>query len=151
MYIAVGVVILGHGALAGRVGAKVGIALALAPLAVWFAVLVWFIWSGTLDSQEGGALAGYLLIGLLAFVVGQVSVGVNDHCRGGVPEHFLHGLHVRAGADRKGRRRVPQSLRRDARDALIDLLRSPRSRGELCVRIGESHAVRGTDIATLRP
>lgn len=87
----------------------------------------------------------------IEIVVEQVSVGVNGHCRRGVPEHFLHGLHVRAGADRKGRRRVPQSVRRDARDALINLLRPPRSRGELCVRIGESHAVRGTDIATLRP
>lgn len=72
LYIAVGVVLLGLGALAGRAGAKVGIALALVPLAVWFAALAWSIRLGSLDSTEGDPLAAYLLIGLLAFFTGSI-------------------------------------------------------------------------------
>ncbi|ROP44108.1 hypothetical protein EDF44_4008 [Rathayibacter sp. PhB185] len=70
MLVAVGAVLFGLGALSGRAGPKLGTALALAPLAVWFGVLAWLIQTGTLEGPKGEAHANYLFIGLIAFSVG---------------------------------------------------------------------------------
>jgi hypothetical protein len=54
----------------GRAGQKLGTVLALIPVLVWFGVLAWSGWSGVLDTPAGDALAGYMLIGLFAFLIG---------------------------------------------------------------------------------
>ena len=68
-YVLVGVTLLGWGALVGRVGRTLGTILAVVPVLVWFGALAWLVSTDTLDSA-GGALAIYLLVGLLAFVAG---------------------------------------------------------------------------------
>lgn len=70
VYVAVGVVLLFWGALVGRVGRKLGTVLSIVPVLVWFGFLAWFDWSGNLDGPAGDALPAYLVIGLLAFVIG---------------------------------------------------------------------------------
>jgi len=69
-YFLVGVILLGWGALVGRVGRTLGTILAVVPVLVWFGVLAWLASTNTLDSTEGRGLASYLLVGLLAFLVG---------------------------------------------------------------------------------
>ncbi|MDR2321507.1 MAG: hypothetical protein LBE60_07660 [Microbacterium sp.] len=69
-YFLVGVILLGWGALVGRIGRKLGTILAVVPVLVWFGVLAWLTSTNTLDSAEGRGLASYLLVGLLAFLVG---------------------------------------------------------------------------------
>lgn len=69
-YIAVGVALLLWGVLVGRAGRKVGTALAVIPVLVWFGFLGWFVWTDSLGSPAGDALLVYLLIGLLAFLIG---------------------------------------------------------------------------------
>jgi len=69
-YFLVGVILLGWGALVGRVGRTLGTILAVVPVLVWFGILAWSASTNTLDSAEGRGLASYLLVGLLAFLVG---------------------------------------------------------------------------------
>lgn len=70
LFVAVGVALLLWGTLVGRVGTKLGTLLAIVPVLVWFGVLAWFGLSGDLDSSAGDALPAYLVIGLLAFMIG---------------------------------------------------------------------------------
>ncbi|MFS0894995.1 hypothetical protein [Microbacterium sp. 179-I 3D3 NHS] len=72
-YIIVVVALLLWGALAGCVGQRLGVALALIPALGWFGVLAWFGWLGNMDSPTGDALPAYLLIGLLAFLAGSAA------------------------------------------------------------------------------
>lgn len=46
----------------------------------------------------------------------QVSIGVERHSCRGVTKHALHGLYVRAGADRETSRRVAQIMRGQSRE-----------------------------------
>lgn len=71
IHVVVRVVLLLWGAVVGRAGRKVGTALALIPVLVWFGILAWFGWSGNPDSPAGDALPAYLVIGLLAFLIGE--------------------------------------------------------------------------------
>lgn len=70
VYVAVGVALFFWGVLVGRVGRKLGTALALVPVLLWFVVTAWFGWSGMQDNPAGDALPAYLVIGLLAFLAG---------------------------------------------------------------------------------
>lgn len=70
IYVAVALALLVWGALTGYAGRKLGIALALIPVLGWLGVLAWFSLSGNLDSPAGDVLPAYLLVGLLAFLVG---------------------------------------------------------------------------------
>lgn len=70
LYVAVGVALLLWGVMVGRAGRNLGTLLAIVPVLVWFAVLAWFGSSGNLDSAAGDALPAYLVIGLLAFMIG---------------------------------------------------------------------------------
>lgn len=69
-YVAVGAALLLWRVLAGRAGRKVGTVLALIPVAVWFGLLAWFGWTRGLDAPAADALPAYLVIGLLAFLIG---------------------------------------------------------------------------------
>ncbi|MCM3778400.1 hypothetical protein [Microbacterium hydrocarbonoxydans] len=72
-YIIVGVALFLWGTLTGCAGQKLSAVLAMIPVVGWFAVLAWFGWSGNMDSPTGDALPAYLLIGLLAFMVGSAA------------------------------------------------------------------------------
>lgn len=69
-YVAVGAALLLWGALVGRASPAVGTILALIPLAGWFALSQWSDRPSGLLGLDGDRLLAYLLIGLLAFVVG---------------------------------------------------------------------------------
>lgn len=69
-YVAVAVALLLWGGLVGRVGTKLGTALAVVPVLGWFGVLAWSSWSGVLETPAGDALHVYMLIGLFAFLIG---------------------------------------------------------------------------------
>lgn len=70
IYVVVGIALLLWGALVGRAGRKVGTVLALVPVLVWFGLLAWLVWTGNLDGPAGDAHLAYLVIGLLAFLIG---------------------------------------------------------------------------------
>lgn len=69
-YVAVGVILLLWGVLVRRASRRADAVLALLPVVAWLGVLAWFACSGTFGSPPGDALPAYLLIGLLAFLVG---------------------------------------------------------------------------------
>lgn len=70
IFLATGVALLVLGGIAGLVGPKLGTALAVAPLVLWFVLLMGNEADGDLDPARGSALAACLGIGLLAFVTG---------------------------------------------------------------------------------
>lgn len=70
IYAGVAVALLILGGIASRVGRKLGTALALVPVAVWFGFLVRATLTGTVEGAGGDALLAYLLVGLIAFLVG---------------------------------------------------------------------------------
>lgn len=65
-----GVALLILGAIVGRVGQKLGTILVGVIVLLWFGVLAWFGLPGNLDGPVTQELALYLMIGLLAFLVG---------------------------------------------------------------------------------
>lgn len=70
IYAVVAVALLILGAIAGRVGARLGTALAVLPAVVWFALLAHAIRAGTVDGNGGDELLVLLLVGLVAFLTG---------------------------------------------------------------------------------
>ncbi|MFD6698496.1 MULTISPECIES: hypothetical protein [unclassified Microbacterium] len=58
------------GAIVGRVGRKLGTAIAGVLVLAWFGVLGWFGLTGKLDGPVVQDLALYLLIGVVAFLIG---------------------------------------------------------------------------------
>lgn len=65
-----GAALLLWGVLVGRATPRVGTVLAIVPLAVWFGLSVWIGQPGVVEAPNADALLAYLLIGLLAFLVG---------------------------------------------------------------------------------
>lgn len=66
----VGIALLLLGAVVGRVGPKLGTALAGLLVLAWFGILAGFGLTGNLDGPAVQDLALYLMIGLLAFLIG---------------------------------------------------------------------------------
>lgn len=84
VYGVVGIALFVLGALAGRVGPKLGTVLAVVPALVWFALLAQANSMGTIDGPAGNELLAYLLIGLIAFLVGSHITNLSRPSRKGV-------------------------------------------------------------------
>lgn len=69
-YVVVAVALLLWGGLVGRVGTKLGTALAVVPVVVWFGVLAWSGWWGEIETAAADALLVHMVIGLFAFLIG---------------------------------------------------------------------------------
>lgn len=70
IYVAVGVILLILGAIAGRLTPKAGTVLAVILVLAWVGLLAWLALAGNLDGATVQSLAAYLVIGLLAFLIG---------------------------------------------------------------------------------
>lgn len=67
---AAGVALLIVGAIVGRVGRKLGTIIAIVLTLAWFGVLAGFGLAGTLNGPRIQELALYLMVGLVAFLIG---------------------------------------------------------------------------------
>lgn len=65
-----GVALLILGLIVGRAGRKLGTAIAIALALAWFGVLAGFGLSGSLDASKTQELALYLMVGMVAFLIG---------------------------------------------------------------------------------
>lgn len=65
-----GVALLILGLIVGKAGRKLGTAIAIALAVAWFGVLAGFGLAGNLDASKTQELALYLMVGMVAFLIG---------------------------------------------------------------------------------
>ncbi|MFB4354360.1 hypothetical protein RAC69_14500 [Microbacterium sp. LS_15] len=75
MFVAIGVTLFVLGAIVERSGRKLGTALALLPVLVWFWFLMQAQLNGEFGEQEARDHAIALVVGLLCFIAGSFVVG----------------------------------------------------------------------------
>ena len=69
-FVVVGLALFVYGLIAGRVGPKLGTALALVPVLLYLVLPMTMQFKGALDSSESADLSAAILIGTLAFLTG---------------------------------------------------------------------------------
>jgi hypothetical protein len=69
-YVGIGVALFLLGVVVERTGPRLGTALALLPVVVWFVLLTQTALIGNINGPDGEALAVWLVTGLVAFLIG---------------------------------------------------------------------------------